>query len=266
MARELTGLLGRKPTFLFARGEEDWSPDRVVPGNVKEIAVKLTSAVLAEMILLTAVLVLGVEGARAEGFADLYVGGVFIPDTDQTVGAMGTGASRETDFDNSFLSGGRVGYWLESVPWLGFALTGGYYHVKEDAEPTGESRISLDVVPASALLMLRYPLLKSSEYPRGQVYPYVGVGPAMFVTKAKVQLTTLPAPNKFSDTSIEAGADVRAGVTLFHPTQSWSVFLEYRFTYVGSSTFKDDIGAVPVDWKLDSMSTQSFLFGAGYHF
>jgi len=228
--------------------------------------VKRTSAFLAGTILLSAALVLGADRARAEGFAEVYVGGAFNPDTDGTVGAMGMNTTRSTQFDNSFLSGGRAGYWLESFPWVGFAVTGGYYHVKEDVDPIDTSRIEFDMIPTSALLMLRYPLLKSSEYPRGQLYPYVGVGPAVFVSKAKIQVTSQPAPNKFRDTTYEPGVDVRAGVKVFHPTQSWSVFLEYRFTYVGAMDFDDTINGVPIDWRLDSMSTQSFLFGAGYHF
>ena len=227
---------------------------------------KRTSALFAGMIVLCAAHVLGADRARAEGFFDVYVGGVFTPDTDQTVSAMGMSASKTTEYKNSFISGGRGGYWLESFPYVGFALTGGYFNVKEKVDVKDESRIEFDMVPTSALLMLRYPLLKSSEYPRGQLYPYLGIGPAVFVAKAKIQVTSVPPPNKFRDTDFAPGLDLRAGATIFHPTQAFSVFLEYRFTYVGSMDFHDTLSGVPVDWKLGSMATQSFLFGAGYHF
>ena len=97
------------------------------------------------------------------------------------------------------------------------------------------------------------------------MYPYLGVGPGMFVTTAEANLTPFGL-QKFKDTSFEVGADVRAGIKLFHPTQSWSIFTEYRFTYVGSSRFTDDIGGVPVTTKLGSLDTQSFVVGFGYHF
>jgi len=228
--------------------------------------VKRTRALFAGTMVLGAALVLGADRARAEGFFDLYVGGVFTPDTDQTLSAMGMSTSKTTEYKNSLLSGGRAGYWLESFPYVGFALTGGYFKVSEKVEPIDNSRIKFDMIPTSALLMLRYPLMKSSEYPGGQLYPYLGIGPAVFVSKAKIQVTSLPTPNKLKDTQYEPGLDLRAGATLFHPTQAFSVFLEYRFTYVGSMDFHDTLSGVPVDWKLDSMATQSFLFGAGYHF
>jgi hypothetical protein len=206
------------------------------------------------------------NGARAEGYVDAYLGGAFAPDTPTTVTPTGPGATSKVDFDGSMYYGGRVGYWLDSVPWLGFALTASYYNADQDANPDEVSRLELDVIPVSALLTLRYPLLKSSDFPQGQVYPYVGVGPGMFVTKARQQLTGVNRARQIRDTSIDVGVDLRAGIGFFYPNDSWYYFTEYRFTHVGSSNFKEDIGAVPAKLKLGSMDTQSFVFGVGFHF
>jgi opacity protein-like surface antigen len=251
---------GGELTSAFACRGKARAAAPVAPGRAKEIGVKRRNAFFVEMILLAAVLVLGVEVARAEGFVELYIGGAFTSDASQSIKVEGTTASGSGKFDASFLSGGRGGYWLDSVPWLGFALTAAYYNVKEDVAVNEKSVFELDVVPISALLMLRYPLLKSADFPRGQVYPYLGVGPGIFVTTAKADVIG------FEDTSVEVGADVRAGIAIFHPNQSWSIFMEYRYTYVGSSKFTDNVSGVPVTVKLGSLDTQSFVAGFGYHF
>jgi opacity protein-like surface antigen len=218
------------------------------------------------MILLTAfTLSLAPDGARAEGYADLYLGGAFAPDTSTKITPKDPATLSEVDFDGSMLYGGRVGYWFDSVPWLGFALTASYYNADEDARGTENSRLEIGVIPVSALLTLRYPLLKSSDFPQGQVYPYVGVGPGMFMTKVRQQLTGVNKSRQIRDSSVEVGVDLRAGIGFFYPNESWYYFTEYRFTHVGSSNYKENIG-VPAELRLGSMDTHSFVFGVGYHF
>ena len=229
---------------------------------------------LAVLLLTASASSLAPHGARAEGFADLYLGGAFEPDTQFTTKALNKTATGKVNFEGAILYGGRGGYWLESVPWLGFALTASYYNSDEHDKGRDQggqggqpSRLELDVIPVSALLMLRYPLLKSADFPQGQAYPYVGVGPAMFVTKARQQLDQLNAASQqIKDTTVEVGVDLRAGMGFFFPNNSWFYFTEYRFTHVGSSYFNDDIGGTPAKLRLGARNTQSFAFGIGFHF
>jgi hypothetical protein len=229
---------------------------------------------LAVLLLTASASSLASNGARAEGFADLYLGGAFEPDTQSTIKALNRTASGKVNFDGAMLYGGRGGYWLESVPWLGLAATASYYNADEKGKGKDQggqggqaSRLELDVIPVSTLLMLRYPLLKSADFPQGQAYPYLGIGPALFVTKARQQLDQLNAATRqMKDTNVEVGVDLRAGIGFFFPNDSWFYFTEYRFTHVGSSYFNDDVNGMPAELRLGSRNTQSFAFGIGFHF
>jgi hypothetical protein len=162
----------------------------------------------------------------------------------------------------------RGGYWLDSVPWLGFAFDLSYFNPEEDVSLLP---LKLDVFPISALLMLRYPLLKSAAYPRGRLQPYAGVGPSAFVTTAKLELRKdVGAPGNFSDTTVNPGLDVRGGVKFRFVGQDspggMAIFLEYRFTHFEPSDFKDDIGGVPLELEADELNTHHVAAGFGWYF
>jgi hypothetical protein len=228
---------------------------------------KRTTAFLGEMIFLTAVLVSGVEDARAEGFVDFAIGGAFASDTSQKIEAMGISGTGSGEFEETFLIGGRIGYWFNSVPWLGFALDVSHFKTEESTDkPSEVPSFKLEVIPISPLLMLRYPLLKSAEFPRGEVYPYLGVGPGMYVSITEVRLIDLGLPGDFKSTNFEVGADLRVGIKLFYPTDWCSLFTEYRFNYAGPTRSTGFIGVEPAVGKLGPMTVHSFAFGIGFHF
>jgi hypothetical protein len=222
--------------------------------------------------LLVAVVMPGADAARAEGFVDLYIGGAFTADARVTAEADPPGSfseleeSFDVEFANSVSGGGRAGYWLDSVPWLGFGLDGSYFRAAEKSRPKEPSILKLRVIPVSGLVMLRYPMLKSSEFPRGQVYVYGAGGPAAFVTMATAELKDLDLPEDFDDSYVDIGFDTRVGVKLFHAVQSWGVFAEYRFTYSRQSEFDGDIKGVPFELEVDQLMTHHFALGLGFHF
>ena len=233
---------------------------------------KPTHTFLVGMIFLTGVLVPGVEGARAEAFADVYIGAAFTIDTTQEFESPAVSGFGSEKFYNSVLPGGRVGYWIDALPWLGFAADVSYFTAKEKVKPTEIDKFELELLPVSALLMVRYPLLKGAGFPRGQVYPYLAAGPGFFMMSARVDTIKwydslqLGATDNFEDTGFEVGADVRAGIKLFHPTQNWGFFTEYRFTHVGSTSFSDSVNGMPAEAKFGPLNTHAFAFGVGYNF
>jgi len=77
------------------------------------------------------------------------------------------------------------------------------------------------VVAVSLDLMLRWPLMKTADFPNGRLQPYVTAGPAIFFTEAEF------AGDSDSDRSLGFKAGV--GVT-FLITKNLGVFGEYRFT------------------------------------
>jgi hypothetical protein len=126
--------------------------------------------------------------------------------------------------------------------------------------------LKLRIIPVSGLVMLRYPMLKSSEFPRGQVYVYGAGGPAAFMTKATAELKDLGYAENFDETNLDIGVDARVGIKLFHAVQSWGFFAEYRFTYLKLTQFEDDSLGVPFELVFDQLMTHHFAFGLAYHF
>ena len=155
--------------------------------------------------------------ASAEWFADLYGGAVFW--VDPTIHVVVGDGQREANKGKSvadFTVGGRFGYWLRPVPWLGFTLDTSYYQLHADAKnsnaPLQEAK--LQTVPITPMVMARLPLLEGSEYPAGRLQPYVGAGPGIFWHRRKLDLQS---GDRVSDDSVDVGADVRAGVAWERP-------------------------------------------------
>ena len=220
---------------------------------------------LPRTFVLAAAMALAAGGARAEGFIDLYVGAGFHANSDVALEA-GAGFVDQVEWENSFVPGGRGGYWLDALPWLGFALDVSYFEAKRSVDPKKESILRLNTIPISGLVMVRYPLLVNSEFPHGQVYPYAAIGPAGFLSEMTAELRESGYPENFKDSQADVGVDLRLGGKLFHPVKSWGAFAEYRLTYFQPSTFMDDIGGLPVTIQPDSLLTHYMIFGFGYHF
>ena len=126
--------------------------------------------------------------ASAEWFLDVYGGQSSTQDANVAAEVTSYGLFRSTsteshtekvDFDASFTMGGRLGYWFEKLPWLGVSLDLSYFKAE------GE-KAEFDVVPLSLLLMLRWPLFKTENFPKGKLQPYAGVGPGFFLTDSRV--------------------------------------------------------------------------------
>jgi hypothetical protein len=164
--------------------------------------------------------------AGAEWFLDLYGGGSFTQDVDVTI-RNGTTLDDRIKFDTALTGGGRFGYWLTGIglPWLGAALDVSYY--APDATATA-GKATLEVLPISALLMLRVPLFTDSVVPTGRLQPYIAGGPSVFVSRVKVDTSVFG--ERLSAEQAQLGADLRAGLT-FMLTPNFGVFAEGRYMF-----------------------------------
>ena len=181
----------------------------------------------------------------AEGFADLYIGYAQSMEQDITVANGAANNEEKAEFDGGISAGYRIGYWPESMPYVGVALEFSYLeqNIKDEAD--------LRVIPITPLLMLRIPLLKSDEFPTGEWQPYAGVGPGIFLSELKPEATG----DKNEQTDI--GLDARFGVKklLVH---NFGLFLEYRYTHF-SPEFDPEV-------KEFDMQTHHALFGISVNF
>src|SRR3972149_5951715 len=190
--------------------------------------------------------------ASAEWVTDIYLGAAITQKEDVAIQIEGLRAREKLHFDPPFTLGARVAYWFESAPWLGLALDASVYNPDAD----------LTVFPVSALLMLRWPLLTSVEFPKGRLQPYAGIGPGVFVSTTKVDLRP-ELPAEFSDTSIDLGLDARAGLAWLF-AKNTAVFVEYRFTHV-SPHFEDRPADLKTTVDVD-LNTHHMLVGISFRF
>lgn len=164
----------------------------------------------------------------AEGFIDLYGGVASTQDADVSVEERSpffapAEVSRNVDFDTSITFGGRFGYWFESAPWLGLALDVSTFQAEG-------KNVDITLFPVSPLLMVRLPLLTSDEFPKGQLQPYVGVGPGLFISDFEVDFRPT-VEEKVSEWIVDVGLDARAGLA-WQIHRRFALFGEYRFTHV----------------------------------
>jgi len=209
-------------------------------------------------------LILGGAPVFAGGFADLYLGGSFHQEEDVSFSAAGQRVSGESDPDNAFTIGYRMGYWFEGARWLGVALDGSYYtHDMAFADVT--------IFPLSALLMVQ--AVSNDKHRREPVWvPYAGVGPALFFADIEYDVSNSGVPallalgglsGKYEDEIAEVGLDARAGVRYMF-RENIGVFGEYRFTTF-SPEFEENVLGVKVKTEFDA-NTHHVVFGLNYSF
>jgi len=158
--------------------------------------------------------------AAAEGFLDVYGGAAFTRDDDVDVSGAGFG-STGVELEESAVVGGRLGLWLEAIPVLGGAVDVSAYNAdgKDAFDPA-----DIDIVPLSALVLLRLPLFEGSDFPAGRLQPYAGVGPSLVISTFDL------APVFDDETEIDLGVDARLGVAgLVSPR--FGLFFEWRYLH-----------------------------------
>jgi opacity protein-like surface antigen len=209
----------------------------------------------ARIVLSVVVIVLALAApASAEWFGDFYLGGARTQNTKVTFKLFDEQIRQDVDTGGSISAGVRGGRWFEALPWLGVAVDVSYFSPARDAT----------VVPLTALVMARYGFLKDDEFKEGRLQPYAGLGGGLFISRVNGTLGFADT----SDTSVDMGLDVRAGVAHgFYASTSMKVFgfVEYRFTHV-SPTF--DIktfsgGTTPAD---TTFNTHHVVIGVSFRF
>jgi opacity protein-like surface antigen len=216
--------------------------------------------------------------ASAEWFTDLYLGGAFTEKHDLDTNFPTTGGQVTTldvTFNNSFTGGIRGGYWLPfDLGPLNFGVGLDISHFAPNVSrqtrtfcsrfcASGEfDDFDLSVWTIGFDAMLRFPLLKSPQFPNGQLQPYITVGPAIFVAHAEDSRNF--EPSNQDDTDASVGVKVGAGVAWLF-TKNIAVFGEYRYTHFSPEfTFRDDVLG---NAKLSAdVNTHYVLVGASFRF
>lgn len=134
-------------------------------------------------------------------------------------------ANRDSDDGSTLTADGRLGIWFNG--WSGIALDGPFFQ----AEGYG---LNNTVVSATPLLLLRIRLLKSGSVPNGQLQPYLGIGPGIFLTDQKADFRR-DNSSMMDTTHMSLGVDLRAGMR-WQLSSKLGVFGEYRMTHYKTDT------------------------------
>ena len=209
--------------------------------------------------------------ASAEWFADVYAGQSLTLNGDVTQHSpSGLSIYRDTEFDRSWILGGRFGRYLDAVPFLGFGVdlstflpTIGPQQLHIDGcVPSGTcnggpggttGRIDVNVIAVSLDMMLRLPLLKSEKAPWGALQPYITAG-VPFYRILVTPRTTAQFRNQDSDTDYTVGYKAGAGLA-YQVAPNLMVFVEYRYNHAETSVELHDAATLrhsPVHFDLDT--------------
>lgn len=217
------------------------------------------------------------EPAEAEWMFDLYGGASWTQSADLKVkGTDDTGASIDgrlfdVEPDAGFTVGLRGGYWLESLPFLGFGLDFFYFEAPIPAQTTtataafsgqllgepivvsasGTVRIPSVTLPGLGLapeVFLRLPLIASSSYPKGRLQPYITGGPAFAFSLEN------------EDVELQVGGKIGGGLA-FQLFKALALFAEYRYTFFPDFAFVDG----DLEYKAD-LDTHNVVVGLSLRF
>ncbi len=233
--------------------------------------------------------------AVAEPYVVGYVGAALTEDNDlrTELELDGTpfvnGRARDLSFDTSVVFGGKAGYFFERD------LLGGnvgaeldVYHFEPDLSAqtvrftgllagfNGDLRTRLqsadiDITAVTLNLLYRFRLLPGTQYPRGRLQPYVGVGAGAFIARLATETSPFDTNKDISDTDVRPGLQALGGARWFL-TRNIAVFAEYKFIHTDSFSFSfkesGTIAGFPVtETARDRANITSHLFygGIGFH-
>jgi opacity protein-like surface antigen len=220
----------------------------------------LTSSVWWIRFLLVLAVGFSPTAALSEGFIEGRFGGAFTEKGHVEVSARDFELDTKLDFEDSISVGMKGGYWLDVFDYVGFAFDVSYF--APDIDEKGVD-VDVDVVPFSALVMLRLPIFRSDARPHGLLQPYVAAGPGVFLTVVRANDFLGIDGADYKDVAVDVGVDVRSGLNV--QITDWAgVFFEYRYTGY-KAKFDDDIADVGVDADLD-LDTHHVTAGFGFHF
>jgi len=196
--------------------------------------------------------------ARDEWFADLYLGTAITEDAAVKVERFvfpTENASEEIGFNTSFTFGGRIGYWFDL---FGFSTDLSYFQAEA-------GKVDFSIIPWSILLMFRWPLLTSHEFPNGEIQPYLGIGPSLVCYEMSIDFRPTISET-ISKWRFEDGWDVRAGL-FWQFYKNCGIFGEYRYTHYSIDYEETSIFPTEVIQKVETtLDTHHFLMGVSFRF
>ena len=200
--------------------------------------------------------------------AEMYVAGQVgwtIPNDATNIESTGSFAGikfSDLDLQNSFMYGAKLGYYFESMKWLGVEteVFNTNPNIKQQnvtlSGPGGSASVTL---PGQDLRVLNWsPLTVVVRYQAGQFEPYAGVGMGVYFSR----IHDGQSGESSSDTSV--GLNTQLGAR-YLVTKNLSVFGEWKYNRAHFN-FSDSTPTAATGGFKGDYSANVFAFGVGYHF
>jgi len=206
-------------------------------------------------------LALAPRAGRCEPFSVLYLGFSITADDPYVRNGVPEDPSviclAQCSSAKSAVGGLRVGYWLEPLPWFGFAGDFSAFITSWGIENPYE----ITVYPITPLVTVRGRFIPREGYDNGRVQPYLALGPSLLVSSATVNSgwAILGTSQSASTMTADIGLDARIGVEFL--TADWfGVVIEYRYLWAKP---KWEIEGQTIESRI---STNQFILGLGVHY
>jgi opacity protein-like surface antigen len=173
----------------------------------------------------------GFMGASITPNQDLrYADGFSLNPGNGPVTRQGPATLLSNRFANSLVGGLKLGYFTQTIPYLGLEVESMVNNSYIDSRPLSTNRpiqgASVVAIPNDFMvnwttvlhIMGRYGFLPDGEVPFGRLKPYAGIGPAFIVLYDE------------RDSAKNFGLDLLAGLR-YMITKHISTFVEYKFNY-----------------------------------
>jgi opacity protein-like surface antigen len=197
--------------------------------------------------------------------AEIYVAGqigVTIPNQVKDIEGTGPNAGfsfSDASLQESFMYGAKLGYYFESVKWLGVEteVFNTNPNLKQQTITASGPGGGTAPLPGAHLRVLNWsPITVVARYQAGQFEPYAGVGMGVFFAHLS------SGGESTSDTNV--GVNTQLGLR-YKVTQNLAVFGEWKTNFVrfhfDASTPNGNVGGFKGDYGVNILA-----FGVGYHF
>lgn len=218
-------------------------------------------------------LVAGQTNARAEGFAELYLGtaGNWRADVavSETRSSGTTSASTTAPLPSPAEFGLRFGAWHPTYDHVGVGIDFGYAHIDAPG-------VEITTFPMSILLALRAPLFPTPDRPHGRLQPYAMGGVSFYIADVSIRLNGMggdsyqggwPMPFASNTGNKVFGPYLAAGLA-WQPTKRFAIFGEYRYTSFDVEYDTTNSFLFPtVNGRVDAtFRAERILFGISHRF
>jgi opacity protein-like surface antigen len=200
--------------------------------------------------------------------AELYIAGqlgVSIPNKFSNVEGVDTSAGinvSDLKLQNSFMYGAKLGYYFDSIKWLGVETE--VYNTtpkskQQDVTVSGGGASGTQNLVGQDIRVLTWsPIVVLVRYPGERFQPYAGVGMGVFFARVH------------DGQSDESSSDTKVGLTTqlglrFLVTKHLSVFGEWKYNRA-SFNFSDSTPTAATGGLKGDYSAHILAFGVGWHF